>query len=229
MSISRKASTPRSARPLCLGNMAWTVRSVLEQSSLTSFAEVADRVLDAIGSVEIGSSGDQRTLRRRVYDVLNVFCAMGLIAKDAKSIRYHPIRGLGGGPDVGEQVRARLLVKERVLRDRMRMFLGHRLLMERNHARAQTGGAVRLPAIFIGFSDVAGGEVQRALDGRKLEIIAPSAPRFFSPMNLFDAFRFPAEDQVRVLRQMPEFAPIEPLLFPPAEAPARERGARAAR
>jgi hypothetical protein len=191
--------------------MASTVRSILNESSWTSFAEVAERVIGVIEHQETGSVSDQRTLRRRVYDVLNVFSAMGLIVKDSKSIRYR-IAEPQKSVDAREQARARLLLKEKILADKARLLLGHLLLIERNRGRVRLGNAIQLPVLFVAFGDVGDGQVQCALDGRWLEISAGSPPRFFSPMNLFDAFRFSVEDQTRMLRQFPEFGNLEPLV-----------------
>lgn len=57
----------------------------------TTYREVANELVSEIvsGGNEEGSSGaESKTVRRRVYDALNVLMAMGIIAKDKKEIRW---------------------------------------------------------------------------------------------------------------------------------------------
>jgi hypothetical protein len=197
--------------------MAATIHSILQTSESTSFSDVADRVIRRLDEEEIGAVGEQRTLRRRVYDVLNVFCATGLVVKDSKTIRYLPMVSGGRSSEIAQQIRERLVFKEKILLEKTKLFLGHQLLIQRNRDRERLGTATQLPAIFVAFGDLGDGHVQRALDGKRLEIIAHSAPRFFSPMDLFDKFRFPMEEQVKLLRENPRLREIEALIFPGGE------------
>jgi hypothetical protein len=201
--------------------MASTVLSILKASNSVGFAEVADRVISTIGASEVDTPCEQRTLRRRVYDVLNVFCAMGLIAKDNKFIRYRPLVASGKQTDSGTQIQSRLLVKESRLTAKTRLFLGYQLLLAGHRERPRLPNAIQLPSIFVAFGDVGNGHVQRAFDGRRLEIIAHSPPRFFSPMDLFERMAFPAEEQIGCLRRMPALAGIEKIVF--AESAGNEK------
>jgi hypothetical protein len=214
MSAQGKAQTPRSSRPLCLGRMAFNILSILEESNSTSFAEVADRIIATIGAEEVGTQSEQRTLRRRVYDVLNVFCATGLIVKDNKFIQYRPILGTGKQSDVGHQIQARVLLKEATLAEKTKVFLGYKLLIARRREQARPPNAIQLPSIFVAFVDIGNGHVQRAFDGSRLEIIAHSPPRFFSPMGLFEKMGFPPDEQIACLRKMPALAGLEQIVFP---------------
>jgi hypothetical protein len=173
-------------------------------------------MLGKIGANQAGLLGEQRTLRRRVYDVLNMFCATGLVVKDSKSIQYRPwlaSRRSVMASDAGQQAGARLSLKENTLVEKVNLLLAHRLLIERNRECPRPRSAIQLPSIFIAFNDVGNGQVNQALDGKTLEIIAQSPSLFVSPMNVFHQFHFPVEKQIHCLRQMPVLADLESLLF----------------
>jgi hypothetical protein len=191
------------------------VLCVLEKAKTTTFSKVADQVVAALGQHEVGSASEQQTLRRRVYDVLNVFCAAGLVTKDSKAITLRPISAPPSMPSEATQpVRSRLAIKEATLIERAQLLIYNKLLIDRNRRRMRPPFAVQLPAIFVAFKDVGNGEIKRALDGGKLEIVANSAPLFFSPMNVFQLLQFGIQGQLECLRTMPKLAGLEAKLFP---------------
>jgi predicted deacylase len=61
------------------------VRLKVEQKQLTSYNEVAEELVQ-----ECATRGnvDQKNIRRRVYDALNVLMAMGIISKEKKAITW---------------------------------------------------------------------------------------------------------------------------------------------
>jgi hypothetical protein len=191
------------------------VLSILRETETIPFEDVADRLLSQIpGGPE---PPDHRTLRRRVYDVLNVFCATGIVAKDNKILRYQP-RGCVLAPldpqNPVQQAKERLLVKEAVLAEKGRLMILYKLLIRENCQRKRPSTAVQLPSLFAGFRDVGNGEVKRSLDCSRLEVVATSPPKFFSPMNVLGELRFAIDSQIACLREMPEMEGLEPLLFP---------------
>lgn len=224
MNEPRADQTARSAKPLSLSNMAHSVLAVLEQRKTTSFSQVADLIVESIGQAsEFDSENDQRTLRRRVYDVLNVFLAAGFVVKEGKTLKYVPGALERRTPDAIEDVRKRLHLKLGVLCDNLKLLIYMKLLIERNSRRSRALGAVQLPCMFVGFSDVGNGEITKTLSGRQLQIVVPSVPLFFSPMNVYDCIGFSTAEQIRILRQLrfrslaipPRLlATLEPLMFP---------------
>jgi len=61
----------------------------VEQKGRTTYGEVADElVAEILGGSEGDQSYDEKNIRRRVYDALNVLLAMDMIAKDKKEIRW---------------------------------------------------------------------------------------------------------------------------------------------
>jgi transcription factor Dp-1 len=62
----------------------------VEQKKVTTYNEVADELVAEFNSApeKAGGSIDQKNIRRRVYDALNVLMAMNIIKKDKKEIRW---------------------------------------------------------------------------------------------------------------------------------------------
>lgn len=72
-----------------LKNSSARVRDKLREKRVTNYKEVAEELVDEIGLTDARdakSVSDAENLKRRVYDVLNVFEAVGLIEKDNKSV-----------------------------------------------------------------------------------------------------------------------------------------------
>jgi hypothetical protein len=210
-------SDSRPAKRLCLSDTAATILSILQERETSSFSAVADRVLESLGTADVSTPDEQRTVGRRVYDVLNVLCAIGLAHKEGKTIQFRP-EGSVVFSVVSSQneqkSRARIDLKQKMLVEKAMLLIGHRLLIQRNRGRSRPARSIQLPSIFVGFRDVGNGEVRRSLDGGQLEIVAESPPRFFSPMNVFHAVGFSVDEQLGRLAQIPQMAGLEALLFP---------------
>ncbi|KAK8893231.1 hypothetical protein M9Y10_021648 [Tritrichomonas musculus] len=209
----------RSSKPMCLSRVASLVYSILEQKKKTTFAEVADSIVNLVTDQNTDVANDQRTMRRRVYDVLNVLCAAHFISKEQKIITYNPEvnianANIDNGSSNLREAEERLEQKERTLMQRVTLLLFFKLLFNRNKQMIRPPNTVQLPAIFVGFSDLGNGQIHRSLDGKRLEIVAQSTPQFFSHNDLYRTLRFPIEQQINCLRQMPQIQSIENLLFP---------------
>lgn len=96
-----------------LRQFAIRVCEKVESKQLTSYNDVADELvhetLNPSAYVAPDREYDEKNIRRRVYDALNVLCAIGVIEKDRKAIRW---KGLPRASEremhaLRQQVRAR--------------------------------------------------------------------------------------------------------------------------
>lgn len=216
MNKEAEPQKPSSSKPLCLANMSSKVLQILKENGSTTFTAVADLIVEDVQS-STDTTNNQRTTRRRVYDVLNVFHAAGLITKDSKTITFNPYDHttiFKGGSNDSSQIEARINTKQKALLDKIKLLIYYKLLIERNKKRQRPTNAIQLQALFVGFDDVGNGQAKRSLDGRQLEIVANSPPQFFSPMMIFERMTFSPESQLGILQNMPNFSAYEPLLFP---------------
>lgn len=212
---AEKKSTPRSSKPLCLTNMASKILSILKQKENTTFQEVADDIVNDIGP-DVADANNERTLRRRVYDVLNVFVAAGFITKDNKKITYTPPRTSSGQPMETAALEEKIQAKQTALVDKIRMLLMWKLLIERNKHIIRPSVTVPIDnTLFVGFKQLTGAIQRRPLtDQRQLEIGADSTPLFYSPMNVMESIGFRRDDEARMMAQFREISPMMPVMYP---------------
>jgi hypothetical protein len=214
------ASFPHGTKPLCLNSLARSVLAFIEGRQVTTFQEVADRIMAEISHLG-GEGNTEKTTRRRVYDVLNVFLASDLIVREGKSIRYQRTEEGVSAEDTSEEeddLSAELADKERRLHEKVRMLVAYETLIRRNANRERPPSAVQLPAIIVGFNSNISGRSNTSLDGKTLEIHASENPIFYSPMDVFGNIGFTNADQSESLRQYQDLAQLESVLFPGSDA-----------
>eukprot|EP01006_Ploeotia_vitrea_P039299 TRINITY_DN66328_c7_g2_i1.p1 TRINITY_DN66328_c7_g2~~TRINITY_DN66328_c7_g2_i1.p1 ORF type:complete len:326 (-),score=188.08 TRINITY_DN66328_c7_g2_i1:44-877(-) len=123
----------------------------VEEKRVTTYNEVAECLVrdltnEAAQQSSTQSSGkkphDEKNIRRRVYDALNVLMAMGIIAKDKKTISWIGLPGgvneeVGNLTDQLEQMDARLVRKRALLANMMVDVVGMKNLFHRNTKEQQ--------------------------------------------------------------------------------------------
>ena len=209
MSNEKKVSS-RGSRPLCLNNLSARVLNFIEKNPSTSFTEVADTIMEDISGDE--NKNSDKTTRRRVYDVLNVFYAAGIITKDSKSIQYHPLsQNLYNEfvPESEQEIAQRCREKKQFLLQKISLILSYKSLIERNQTKNRPPSAIQLPALLVGFDKNVYGGSQSALDGRKLEIHASQNPQFFSPMDVLSKIPVSVNVKNEFFQQFQYLAPME--------------------
>lgn len=166
----KKKRGPRSGPPgekggRGLRHFSMKVCEKVESKGRTTYNEVADElVAEFTNGEDLLVSPDQqqydeKNIRRRVYDALNVLMAMDIISKEKKEIQW---RGLPSTeiddiePLKAEhiQVRARIEKKAAYLKDLEEQIVGIQNLIERNESLFQDtgsvpGNGVALPFILV--------------------------------------------------------------------------------
>ena len=86
--MRRRRNADRSGKGL--RHFSMKVCKKVEEKGTTTYNEVADELVEeeANGQPLDSSNYDQKNIRRRVYDALNVLMAMNIISKDKKEIRW---------------------------------------------------------------------------------------------------------------------------------------------
>jgi hypothetical protein len=133
---------PRSDRVQGLGNLAPRLLDILRASCPVGTPIPLQRVVDSVAS-EAGVTATDRTTRRRVYDVLNVFAAIGVIEKSGFEIRF--MRDPGApmpAPNVDTEDARRTLI------DKVQQLLAIRCLRRRNVTEHPGFPAVRRYPVF---------------------------------------------------------------------------------
>ncbi|EME32292.1 Transcription factor Dp-1 [Galdieria sulphuraria] len=71
-----------------LKNIARLVGIKISEKGTTCYREIADEIIQELGSAEKRTLTDERSIRRRVYDAINILLAMNFIKKECRSIQW---------------------------------------------------------------------------------------------------------------------------------------------
>jgi hypothetical protein len=156
------------------------VWNLVMELSRTTYGEVADALVEECNREASAGRGDataleERNVRRRVYDALNVLIALGVIEKTRKQILW---RGLPSGSAAEvpaaeaayEASRVALVEKRRAVRDLCHQQLALRRLVQRNQQTEAANCAKGL------FTDGEGGAPGRPPDVLHLPLVTVSSP-----------------------------------------------------
>jgi len=134
----------------------------VESKGRTTYNEVADELVAEFSHPDYAAEQqfDEKNIRRRVYDALNVLMAMNIISKEKKDITW---RGLPNNPEVdletlrAEKLRVQLRLdkKEKHLADLVEQHSAFAALLARNAAARAAGtcappcSRIALPFILV--------------------------------------------------------------------------------
>ena len=147
--------TPRSSRGL--KHLTSRVKHFLNKRMPTSYKDVAmsliDDLIDTAGPERIK---EEKNVRRRVYDAINVLIAAGVLEKDGKNVSW---KEEWDSVEI-EEKRAQLdeqrkIVedKKKQLRDVLHKYLAIKHLVHRNSASQETTTAIHFPFIVVSTAD----------------------------------------------------------------------------
>lgn len=126
--------------PKGLRHFALAVCNKVREKGVTSYNEVADELVHDFEEDDGGGSvmrSDEKNIRRRVYDALNVLSAMDIIRKDKKDIHWVGLPACSSAEvrDLEQEVRSRaerVAKKEEHARELQQQLHLYRSLIERN-------------------------------------------------------------------------------------------------
>lgn len=174
-----KAEAPvdnkKNGRSKGLRHFSLKVCEKVEQQKITTYQKVADELVKemtnqpagagngrkgvAAGSAAVRKNCDEKNVRRRVYDALNVLMAMGIISKDKKQITW---LGLPNGlPENLKELRQtkqlrmdRVYRKLEILEDLLTKQVSYKRLVERNSRKItpEGNGSLKLPFVVLATS-----------------------------------------------------------------------------
>jgi transcription factor Dp-1 len=169
-----------------LRHFSMKVCEKVESKGTTSYNEVADElVAEMRGVTEDGTTYDEKNIRRRVYDAINVLMALDIIAKEKKAILWKGFPSNRGGGLGGINATQRLASEKAALTatvERKAEMLGQLIeqqralkhLLQRNSspagaAASANGTALQLPFILVQAKPDATVEVHISQDMRDVQ------------------------------------------------------------
>jgi transcription factor Dp-1 len=134
----------------------------VESKQTTTYNEVADELVAEFSKPDdpkfcADQAYDEKNIRRRVYDALNVLMAMEIITKQKKEIMWKGLPATSGG-DVAalraekKRARAEIEKKNAYLQELVEQYNSYQALLQRNAARTAAGLApsgISLPFILV--------------------------------------------------------------------------------
>ncbi|XP_050071919.1 transcription factor Dp [Anopheles maculipalpis] len=160
---SRRQKTDKAGRGL--RHFSMKVCEKVKAKGTTTYNEVANElVAEETQNHHPGvdpATYDQKNIRRRVYDALNVLMAMKIISKEKKEIRWHGLPTSNTLHECeelekeNEKARRRIEVKQKQLLDLVQQHVALKSLIARNKSNEERGlvpnpsSAVQLPFIIV--------------------------------------------------------------------------------
>jgi len=150
-----------------LRHFSMKVCEKVKAKGTTSYNEVADELVQELTDPRCQSPSDpqydQKNIRRRVYDALNVLMAMNIISKEKKEIRWlglptNSIQEANTMETEKAEKIERIKTKTKQLQDLILQQIAFKNLVERNRELEKVSGAptpnsaIQLPFIIVGTS-----------------------------------------------------------------------------
>ena len=198
-----------------LSAISGPVLEIVKSKGPLSFPEVADEFIASQGLDGLSKEKQEKSVKRRIYDVLNVLLACNLVMKDEqKKVSIYTPNANQTTPDLVPKEEVKKLHKNRVqektkiLIGKTRLLIYYQLLIARNQSMLRPAGNVQMPVIVVGYPSQ-DGTIRRSFDGHELTISSSISPLFFSPENIFKKLKFDQKIQITYLRSMNIFGPLE--------------------
>lgn len=161
-STASKRSKPNKASPSStteksnrgLRHFSMMVCQKVEEKGTTTYNEVADELVKkVIAERESEGKFDEKNIRRRVYDALNVLMAMDIISKEKKEITWRGLPSVGNRKvtDIRDEIEMRemqIARKQEAVRELLVQQVCFRNLVWHNHHR-HSEEKIPLPFIIV--------------------------------------------------------------------------------
>jgi hypothetical protein len=182
---------------LCLKTLARHTLEVMKEVTTATSEDLATLTVRRLKISGVGTTGEE-TIRRRIYDVINVLSAAGVIDKVGKQLVWHgsrpslpPIPSATPGMTPSD---SRILSKEKCLRDKMTLLILYKALVHRNFVRRVVPDtAMFFPAIIIAVRGKSEDMIKQFSNQWELEIRTSPEITFFSPKDILAKIGLPLE------------------------------------
>ena len=131
-----------------LKGLSWKIKDIVDSLGTSSYKEVADELLTTLEIPQSSSPlKDEKNIRRRVYDALNVLVAADIIKKQGKKVM--PAWISASNSSRGQNVEDPLFEKREFLRKLARSYAALKTLFERNSMHGKLTETVRYPLAVV--------------------------------------------------------------------------------
>ena len=173
-----------------LRHFSMKVCEKVESKGTTTYNEVADELVAKFSKPDdpkfcADQAYDEKNIRRRVYDALNVLMAMDIISKEKKEITWKGLPATAKEGDLeslrAEKARAQASIEKKnaYLLELVEQYKSYQALLQRNAARAAVGvvpSGIQLPFILVQTKPNATVEVEISEDQQVVHFDFNSTP-----------------------------------------------------
>jgi hypothetical protein len=200
---------------LCLKMIAPLTLDVTRDLGTTTCEDIATMIINKFMQTNPRLTG-QETIRRRVYDAINVLSAAGVIQKSGKQVSSLPTRVPLRAPpsEPTSHIRdERVRAKEQLLCDKVRLLILYKVLITRNFVRDPSPNPIPMPVILLGIGNPGHASFTQSLNRRELEIRSSRNMTFMAPSDIMQRIGLSRETIERFLALSPDFTRFGHLLL----------------
>jgi hypothetical protein len=194
------AEAPPGHSRLCLKAIAPTTLDVMLELGTTTSEDIATMIINSYMRANPNLSG-QETIHRRVYDVINVLSAAGVIDKVGKQVVWRGGRPAAPGSGACEE---RIRTKEQMLSDKVKLLTLYKVLIKRNFVRDPAPDTMTLPVILIGIRNPGRTTFTQSLNRCELEIKSDRTMLFLAPSDILRKIALPKQSIEGILTLSPD-------------------------
>ena len=164
-----------------LKKLSVAVKTLIVTHGAMTYKDVADRLISKMEDTE--AEKEEKNIRRRVYDALNVLIAAEVLVKEGKEVRLKPVSRVRAEPVTGDYEK-RVETKQQQLVSLSEQYKSLCALIQRNQKRP-TNRRIGLPFIVL-----ATNQPQEAVsivtdfERHGLRILLPSQPRLIGDLEV---------------------------------------------
>ncbi|KAK8833990.1 hypothetical protein M9Y10_025551 [Tritrichomonas musculus] len=195
---------------ICLKNLAPHTMELIRDLKTTTSEDIATCIIEKLTFQNPGLKG-QDTIKRRIYDVINVLSAAGVIDKVGKQIIYQGTSPFFKSIPVNSSVLSesdikRIQNKEKLLESKIALLTLFKALIQRNFILPEPENRIKLPAILVGVKEPSSTILKHPLVRTEIEFTSKEPMVFLAPSEVLMKINLPKESIKAFLEASPDYA-----------------------
>ena len=204
------ADSKKQKNRICLKALAPKTMELIHELKTTTSENIANLIIGNLTFQHPGLKG-QETIRRRIYDVINVLSAAGVIDKVGKQIIYQGTSRFcksssTNQTSLSEDDVQRIKDKEKNLEDKITLLILYKTLIQRNFQAVEPNDRIHFPAIIVGIKDPSNTILKHPMLRTELEFITKEPMMFLAPSDILRRIDLPKESIKDFLDASPDYA-----------------------
>ena len=193
---------------ICLKALAPHTMELIRDLKSTTSEDIATCIIEKL---TFQHPGLKDTIKRRIYDVINVLSAAGVIDKVGKQIIYQGTSPFFKSIPVNSSVLSendinRIKNKEKLLESKIALLTLFKALIQRNFKIPEPENRIKLPAILVGVKEPSSTILKHPLVRTEVEFTSKEPMVFLAPSDVLMKINLPKESIKAFLDASPDYA-----------------------